>query len=437
MYTPHVTGESTMTTQVVLMNGLGIAVASDSAVTAGSKVLTTSEKIFPLPAPHKGALLTAGLAEFMGIPWEVVFSAWCETLDHQLNSMMEYRDALQKFLQSTVSNLGDLSLAENGYLLRSYYGEDNVYNKILEIYASVVTPFFQNVLSSEEYEKYLQDDWSEEFRDSISKMVTENLVSDFRNQIELVAKERRELYTITPIGLSEAQALIWVQNWWNDLEEDVQKDDFPDFPTIPGLAEMVMYLHSVYIFHPDYNDSLINIIGYGAGDLFPSAAGTFIHGCVRGTLIKRGDAYSSPEDGTRAFFFGQDDAISAIFKGDDWLLSSAATDANQQTLQQIYSQLELSQDEQVLQAKEYVRQSLENDSIRNKMLSEGKEQRRDPFYKAIGMSPILDLAEFSSQLVGVQAAFAAMTQENPSVGGVVDVGIVTHRNGFEWIRQKR
>jgi predicted hotdog family 3-hydroxylacyl-ACP dehydratase len=70
------------------------------------------------------------------------------------------------------------------------------------------------------------------------------------------------------------------------------------------------------------------------------------------------------------------------------------------------------------------------------MLSEGRSKRRDPFYKAIGMSPILDLAEFAAQLVGVQAAFAAMTQENPSVGGTVDVATISHRNGFEWIRHK-
>jgi hypothetical protein len=371
----------------------------------------------------------------MGIPWEVIFSAWSETLDHQLGSMLEYRESLQKFLQSTISNIGELSISEARYLTSSYYGEGNVHTKVSEIYGNLVTPFFEGILSAEDWDKYLEDTWTDEFLAQINSLVTSELVDQFKAQIENIANERRELYTVPPIGISEAQALIWVQTWWAELETKVQ-DDFPALPVIPGLDKMVQYLHSVFVFHCSYDDSCINIVGYGSGDLFPSAAGVFINGCMRGTLIKRGEGYSDPESGVRAFFFGQDDAIAAIFKGDDWLLSTAATDVTQQTLQQIYSQLEQSQDEQVIQTKEYVRQTLEADAVRDRMLSEGKEQRRDPFYKAIGMSPILDLAEFAAQLVGVQAAFAAMTQENPSVGGVVDVGIVSHRNGFEWIRYK-
>jgi hypothetical protein len=53
------------------------------------------------------------------------------------------------------------------------------------------------------------------------------------------------------------------------------------------------------------------------------------------------------------------------------------------------------------------------------------------------MSPIRDLADFASSLVSVQAAYASFTQDNPTVGGFVDVAIITHRRGFEWIRHKQ
>ena len=424
-----------MTTQVVLMNGLGIALASDSAVTAGGKVLNSSEKIFPLPAPHKAALLTSGNAEFMGIPWEVIFSAWSEGLDRPLGSMLEYRESLQKFLQSTVSNIGDLSKAEGSYLLRSYWGEDNVFAKIEQIYMNVVSPHMEQVLNGDDFSLYLTNDWDAEVSAKMSEHITSEIVEEFRSQVEVAANERRQRFQITPVGISEAQALIWVQSYWKQIQRDPQ-EDIKSWPVIPNLAELVMQLHSVYIYHPDFSDSNINIVGYGVSDLFPSAAGTFIHGCIRGTVIKRWDGHSDSWEGTRSFFFGQDDAISAIFKGDDWLLNSTAAEATQQTLRQIYSQLESSNDEGVQVAKEYVKQSLESDAVRDKMLSEGRSKRRDPFYKAIGMSPILDLAEFAAQLVGVQAAFAAMTQENPSVGGTVDVATISHRNGFVWIRGK-
>jgi hypothetical protein len=157
---------------------------------------------------------------------------------------------------------------------------------------------------------------------------------------------------------------------------------------------------------------------------------------VRGTLIKRWEGYSDSTGGTRNFFFGQDDAISALFRGEDLLLSNTASEANRESLSQIYDKLGESQDETILMTREYVKQSMESDSMKERIMNAGREERQEPFIKAIGMSPILDLAEFSAQLVGVQAAYAAMTQENPSVGGVVDVAIITHKNGFEWIRHK-
>jgi hypothetical protein len=293
----------------------------------------------------------------------------------------------------------------------------------------------EKVLTGEDFSLYLTNDWNEETTAKMSEHISPELVEEFRVQVENAADERRQKNQITPVGISEAQALIWVQTYWKQIQRDPQ-EDFKSWPIVPGLGDLIMRLHSVYIFHPDFSDSNINIVGYGVSDLFPSAAGTYIHGCIRGTVIKRWDGHSDSWEGTRSFFFGQDDAISAIFKGDDWLLNSTAAEATQQTLRQIYSQLESSNDEDVQLTKEYVKQSLESDDVRDKMLSEGRSKRRDPFYKAIGMSPILDLAEFAAQLVGVQAAFAAMTQENPSVGGTVDVATISHRNGFEWIRHK-
>ncbi len=74
-----------MTSQLVLGNGFGVAVASDSAVTLeddGSPVRTyeTSDKIFPLPMPHRLAVLTAGSALLNGLPFDVLVKEWIRSL---------------------------------------------------------------------------------------------------------------------------------------------------------------------------------------------------------------------------------------------------------------------------------------------------------------------------------------------------------------------
>jgi hypothetical protein len=146
----------------------------------------------------------------------------------------------------------------------------------------------EKVLTGEDFSLYLTNDWNEETTAKMSEHISPELVEEFRVQVENAADERRQKNQITPVGISEAQALIWVQTYWKQIQRDPQ-EDFKSWPIVPGLGDLIMRLHSVYIFHPDFSDSNINIVGYGVSDLFPSAAGTYIHGCIRGTVIKRWD----------------------------------------------------------------------------------------------------------------------------------------------------
>lgn len=425
-----------MTTQVVLMNGLGIALASDSAVTAGGKVLNTSEKIFELPHPHKAAILTSGRARFMGMPWEVLLSAWTETLDGPLTSIAEYQESLFSFLRSTIPNTGDLSSAEVEYLEATLWGEQGAYNTVFKALQSQVKPFFDQSLSPEDHAKFLESEWDEDFRKRMSEMVSSELVDAFLIALEEVEKERQEFIACPDI--TEGQAKIWIEKYWSSRPNEFKLEDyFTDWPVIPGLREAFIKLHAVFIVHADYSgESNVNIVGYGAKDMFPSWRGTFLHGAMRGTLLKRFeegvDSASWPVD----LFFGQADAISALTGREDQVLVNAAVETSKSQLSAIIERLSESEDAQVLETTEYIKESLNNDPIRQRMINESQNLRRDPFRKAIGMSPIMDLAEFAAQLVGVQAAYAAMTQDNPSVGGFVDLGMITHRRGFEWVRHK-
>jgi hypothetical protein len=426
-----------MTTQVVLTNGLGIALASDSAVTAGGKVLVTSEKIFELPKPHKVAVLTSGRAQFMGIPWEVIFSAWTESIDKQLGSMDEYRESLYKFLRSTIPTGGQLTQPEAEYIRSSYFGGKNCFDLVTQAMNDVLVPFYRQILAPDDLEAFLSNDaWDPDFKERMTALLTPEVIEELDAALEQVADDRRNYY-VAAGEVSEAQALVWIDKYWDQIEGTPSEFDFKTWPTIPNFDLKVKKLASVFVVHADYaGESNINFFGYGAGDLFPSGSGVFMHGCVRGTLIKRFEGSAESSGGPRHYFFGQDEAIKALTLGEDELLTSTAVEKSKQTLNDIYDRLSDVEDERAKLARDYVKESLEVSDLAGEMNRAGSEERRKPFQKAIGMSPILDLAEFAAQLVGVQAAYAAMTQENPSVGGFVDVAVITHRRGFEWIRTK-
>lgn len=425
-----------MTTQVVLMNGLGVALASDSAVTAGGKVLNTSEKLFEFPAPHKLAVLISGRAEFMGHPWEVLLSAWVEGLSRQFPTLLEYRDAFYKFLMGVFSSSPSLSRFESNYLKDCYFAEDGPYKTARTILSDLCIPFYESALSKEDFGIFMQNsDWPDGFREKLTSLLTEDLVAEIHKRFAEAMEYALSEYT--PVdGVSNAQARIWVDKYYSQFEKPLPEVDFEYWPDVPNLENLVKDLFAARIIHADFSDANINFVGYGFGEIFPSAAGVYLHGAVGGFLLKRWEGNLTPSPEPRYFFCGQDDAIVSLTKGEDYLLTDRAVELAKRKLNDIYLQLAESTDERVQMTREYVKQSIDADDIKEELIRAGNDRKLKPFTKAIYMSPILDLAEFAAQLVGVQAASAAMTQENPTVGGFVDVAVITHRRGFEWIRHK-
>ena len=86
-----------MTSQLILLNGFGVALASDSAMTLGNKrTYETAEKVIPLPKPHRIAVLHSGSVTIHGMPYSVLVNEWANTLGStSLRTVALYR---QNFL---------------------------------------------------------------------------------------------------------------------------------------------------------------------------------------------------------------------------------------------------------------------------------------------------------------------------------------------------
>jgi len=72
-----------MTTEIAVLNRLGIALAADSAVTisgAGTtKVFDSADKLFELSPIHPVALMLNGNMDCFGVPWELLIKDFRET----------------------------------------------------------------------------------------------------------------------------------------------------------------------------------------------------------------------------------------------------------------------------------------------------------------------------------------------------------------------
>lgn len=90
-----------MTAIVGVMNKHAVAIAADSAVTMGNthKVVNSANKIFTLSKYHPIAVMTYNNASFMGTPWDIIIKEYRKNLGEQsFPTLREYVDDFLTFL---------------------------------------------------------------------------------------------------------------------------------------------------------------------------------------------------------------------------------------------------------------------------------------------------------------------------------------------------
>lgn len=428
-----------MTCQVVLLNAWGIGLASDSAVSSGQRVSNGSEKIFPLPAPHKVAILTSANAMIMGFPWESVFSAWTETLQKPLSSVEAYWLSFESWLRNAISSPTTMTDAEFDYLERIIYS--NLRSEFIdEVWHPTLKPFLENRLSTDDFEITRGNEpWDAEFKSRISALVTEECSNEVFANIAAM-RERRVTHHSQATGINFGQSRVWIERYLEEyqlrLGSTFFEDLLADFPAIAGIEEQLIELMVSYLCFPDWDTSTtLCLVGFGETELLPSALQVEILGFVGGVRLGDSHTASAPISRSLHLFYGQRDALDSLVLGQDSIIMDA-TERQKEALSAFRMSMPESDDETIVHLKEVFDNTIAKSDLANEVLNVGKETRQKPFERALQMSPVRDLAEFASTLVGVQSARAVFSQDNPTVGGPIDVATITRHEGFNWIRHK-
>lgn len=88
-----------MTAIVGVLNKHAVAIAADSAVTMGNthKVVNSANKIFTLSKYHPVAVMTYSNADFMGVPWDIIIKEYRKNLDDKCFPVLN--DYIEHFVQ--------------------------------------------------------------------------------------------------------------------------------------------------------------------------------------------------------------------------------------------------------------------------------------------------------------------------------------------------
>ena len=412
-----------MTAELIVMNKNGLALAADSAVTISSgtgpaKIYNTANKLFTLSKYHPIGVMVYGSAEIMGLPWETVIKRYLDTLgntsypsvDGYVDSLFEYLEKVafppecyaEYVKQRTVELFGVVATEIDNRVETRIKEEDGIEESAIEtIHSTVVSEAHKRIIEEQKSLKIRRSDISESLekhRPAVRKII-ETLL------------ENRPIKGPVKRKLIDASLLMAI--------------------VFPGI-----------------NQSGLVIAGFGRDDVFPSTRAFEIHKILDGQVqfeltfsrdISLTDYASvrafAQANETQNFMNGLSDRISGYINNDlkdilagalvdevtDLLVKDGVVAANKSD----QCKQRLASAGQGVHA--YVRRSVSDISQR---------EFWGPVVSAVTFFSPSEMASMAETLVSLESFRQQVTLRSETVGGPVDVAVITRGDGFIWIKRK-
>ena len=417
-----------MTAEIVIMNRGAVAVAADSAITltvgpgnVPQKIFTSAQKIFELAGKQPVCFMIFNNAAFMGIPWSTVISIYRRNLGEKtFPTLGEYLDDFIEFLRSKEDFIPK-EVEENAFVARVYgyflflrsliqqqanqqiqqkggiKGED-----VLEITKGII-------------EKAHKDLTDAPFAPGMDEKAQKMLLDQFRDPIN---KAMQEVFQNLPLDDTLANAL--------------------------GEIPILYFVKAVGPYDPLWGEmSGLVIIGFGENDLFPSVRYLILEGKV-GPYLKQSAAQGQEvtfENGAAIVPFAQREVVDLFLSGmdprfEEALLTSLGG-ALQDFLNQIISSMEgITEKEKKNLKSKY---TMAGGDILQKVKGQLDNYRAynvNPVINVVSGLPKSDMAELAESLVNLTSLRRRVSLTAETVGGPVDVALISKEEGFIWYRRK-
>lgn len=404
-----------MTAEIAIMNKRAIALATDSAVTIGDgdKFYNTADKLFMLSKFHPIGIMIFNNAEFMGVPWELIIKQYRDYVGtEEFDSLGEYCNSFLDYLKHEDFNLSKCESDYVNSLVKWFINDLNRqiqknHDKMIEVLARKLNP--------------------DELKDMVEQSIMhyQSLVNSFNDIKDLPG------------------------NFDEYIEEKYKEEILRLIDNIIGASFIkpeclgILLKSCITIFRKQIRDnsySGIVIAGFGKKDIFPSLVEYEISGMVNGVIrfvLKQQRGIDTKKD-YDIVPFAQTDIVDTFLKG---ISPSYLNVINDSFKTQIISSIE-DIDNGILDTinKSKVKEEITkkwndvieavNDYSNNKYLF--------PILRAIRVLPKDELASMAESLVNLTSfkRQVAVDEYSQTVGGPIDVAIISKGDGFVWIKRK-
>lgn len=415
-----------MTAVVAIMNKTGVALAADSAVTiskgnAEHKVYNTANKLFALSKYHPVGIMIYNQAEVLNVPWEIIIKLYKKQLsENSFATINEYAKNFLNFLSTnTLLNLTNES-QENSYIV-------NIGLKFLN----------QNILNLN------ADDYTEE-----------TILQELIKKIDLESEKVKKFPQIESLVPSDSSILDLPQEIIEEIRANFSRPLKKFYPTIKDenieiLVEKYKNLLIELLTRDNFNVNFysgIVFVGYGEAQIYPALYSILIEGSfakkIRYKIIHDVQINNSKDSGI--YPYAQVDVMENFLLGIDTKLHDTIINSMTKSIEkslEIYNSLITTQNDITLDSTNL--QDLKNSTIKY-VVEEVKKNIDDmimshhtiPTLDAIGSLSKEYLAELAESLIYLTFLKRRTSLSLESVGGDIDVAIISKGDGFIWKKRK-
>jgi hypothetical protein len=415
-----------MTAEVVAMNKLAVALAADSAVSRvyghGAKTYDTANKLFALSKHEPVGVMVFGNAEINMVPWELVIKTYRRHLGAKTYpSLPDYAEDFIDFLGSS-----DLLFPEDKQL-------DYCKHLILRYL------YYLRYIIEDEVSKQLEiSDLSPREIQKCTRSVIDHDHTIWFQQDTLRGLSSEAVETLHDVGKRLAQTHV--------------AEVFDQLPLDENDIERISEICGALLTRDGFGTNEfvarssggIAIAGFGTADVFPSCLAMQVLGVAAGNALHEADTIArvTPESPAYVRGFAQTEMVCSFMEGIEpdiqRLYMRYIHKVVENTISEITRHLRVEGDMEL----DEVRQRLTDWSVqelddRHKELREYLYQNRvGPVLDAIEMLPKDQLATLAESLVSLTSLKRRVSTSAETVGGPVDVAVISKGDGFIWLRRK-
>lgn len=398
-----------MTAIVGILNKHGIAVAADSAETIGNgvRIYNKANKIFTLSKYEPVGAAVYGNATLGGLtPWDIIFKMYRRELGKVTEMTME------EYVADFISYLGK----------NKYFSSSNDYQKVFN--QQILSYFREYIIINR-----IGNGKERPFTEDELKIVLENIKNEYvgLKQIESISEISQEQFGVY---INESIQIISQILFGSGI--DIKK--------IKSLLLEVLYwaftreenLHSY---------SGVAIFGYGNHEIYPSMYRLKIYGVLCDKLKWYMEEICRVDNSNCAIVcpMAQSDVMLTILKGIEPKLHNDIIQLMSHVLDECMKQIsgKISKtDENLANEVMNIDKQPAIQFLSTSLNGIVNESHIRPLINTIATLPKEDLAEVAENLIYLTSLMRRITPDQESVGGPIDVALVSKGDGFIWIKRK-